>query len=244
MSVEEIRKARCVVLFARSPDREGLLKGLPEASPLFAFARRRIAEAVRQLPGVDLVLIGGGALPGCSHVLPQRGRDFGERLTNAFVDVAGLGYGEIVAVPSDVPSLDAARLAEAFEGLDAGALVLGPSPDGGVYLIGVAGNSSGFSSLLDSVRWQTPRVSQDLTRGAEARDLPTVLLSPLNDVDDRRDLVRLAARLDLDTLLRDLLASILASPSRDCRDVSGRTIPSAGPTAAPRGPPAGQALAA
>src|SRR5205807_1266758 len=99
---------------------------------------RRVAEAVRSLGGADLLVVGAaapGRPPGVRR-LEQRGASFGERLRNALADARGLGYREVVAVPGDVPGLSAAHLRAAFAALGRHPVVLGPSPDGGVYLLG------------------------------------------------------------------------------------------------------------
>src|SRR5262245_10109151 len=125
-----IMPRRAVLLFARRPDREARAKGLAGAEPLFASLRDRTVAAVAALPDADLVVVGepgaGVRLPAGARVLPQRGRSFAERLENAFADVRGLGYDAIVAVGADAPSLDASRLAAAFDALRSHPLVLGP----------------------------------------------------------------------------------------------------------------------
>lgn len=68
---------------------------------------------------------------------PQRGAGLGERMDNAFAD-AFAQDGPVVIIGSDLPSLPAAHVRDAFARLDAGAdLALGPAKDGGYYLIGL-----------------------------------------------------------------------------------------------------------
>jgi hypothetical protein len=209
--VRSAPRRRCVLLFARSPEQEGKLKasrGVPGGAALFRFARSRVVEAVGSLAGVDLILIGDGPVPeGAVRALPQHGATFGDRLQNAFRDVRDLGYEQIVAVPSDVPSLDREFLLAAFARLDATRVVLGPCADGGVYLIGFCGFDD---SLLQGVRWRTRFVARDLVRRAAG----TALLLPLLvDVDDERGYAALAATPGLDAGLSELLAQ-LGSTSR------------------------------
>jgi 2-phospho-L-lactate guanylyltransferase (CobY/MobA/RfbA family) len=172
---------RCVMLFARTPALEAQAKGMARARRLFDLGRRRVLEAAAALGGVDLVVVGGAPAAGAAHRLPQRGRGFGERLRHAFADVRALGYDRIVAVPVDCPRLGVPELAAAFAHLDEGRVVLGPSPDGGVYLLGVAGNAAG---RLRGVDWCTSRVFRQL------RDLApgAACLPLLADVDTVADL--------------------------------------------------------
>lgn len=176
---------------------------MPGGAALFRFARSRVVEAVRDLPGVDLILIGDGPVPEeALRAFPQRGATFGERLQNAFLDVRGLGYEQIVVVPSDVPSLDRRFLSAAFAKLTTNRVVLGPCADGGVYLIGCDGFDD---TLLLGVRWRTRFVARDLIRRAEG----TALLLPLLvDVDDERGYAALAAAPGLDPRLSELLAQL------------------------------------
>lgn len=153
-----------------------------------AFSAGRVAAAVASLADVDLVSVGEAPTCGARVRLPQRGKSFGERLASAFADARSLGYEVVVAVPTDVPELDSATLGRAFALLERSRAVLGPSPDGGVYLIGLASSVSAPSS----VRWQTPFVLGDLKSGLVRTGITPALLPELADVDDRGDLVALA----------------------------------------------------
>jgi glycosyltransferase A (GT-A) superfamily protein (DUF2064 family) len=180
---------RCVLLFTRPPSTEARLKGLRSAEAVFLRIQREVAAAAAKA-GADLVRT------------PQRGTTFGERLRNAFRDVRALGYDEIVVVPGDVPGLGARQLTEAFRALGGSSAVLGPSPDGGVYLIGCRGPAD---RLLEGVRWNTAHVLRDLI----ARAPDAVLLDPLADLDRPVDLPRLAESDAVPQDLRDLIRSIL-----------------------------------
>ena len=112
------------------------------------------------------------SLPGVDLREPvQRGGTFGERLLNAFSDTRALGYREIVAVPTDAPDL-------------------GPSPDGGVYLLGLAAQAD-LERLLLGVRWRTALVTRDLIANEPSACL---LESALPDIDRRADLATLKDR--------------------------------------------------
>jgi glycosyltransferase A (GT-A) superfamily protein (DUF2064 family) len=144
-----------------------------------------VLAAAASLPGVDLVVVGAAPAAGVAHHIPQRGRTFGERLRHALADVRALGYDRLVAVPLDCPRLSAAELAAAFAHLEQGRPVLGPSPDGGVYLLGVPAASPAW---LRGVDWCTPRVFHQLRERLPG----AVCLTVLDDLDGPRDLAALA----------------------------------------------------
>lgn len=192
------------MLFARAPRAESRAKRLALAEPLFALASRRVAEAARMLEDVDLLVVcpagaSGPAVDSGAAFLAQRGHGFRERLENAFADARALGYGEIVAVPGDVPGLSAAHLAAAFAALGHEPTVFGPSPDGGVYLIGTR---EPVDRLFAGVRWRTRHVLGDLTERAG----PGHLLPALADLDGERDLGRFER--DRDPAVRAILRAI------------------------------------
>lgn len=179
---------RCVLLFARADAAEAQAKGLGlRGAALFALTRRRVARAVASLPGVALVVAGAPGHLRPRHVLPQRGASFGARLQAAVEDARALGYRQVVVVGLDVPRLGAADLAAAFAALDVAPAVFGPSPDGGVYLVGVSGDLD----RLGPVRWLGGRVQADL----RALFPGATWLAPRADVDGAAD-ARRAARGD------------------------------------------------
>lgn len=111
----------------------------------------------------------------------QHGATFGERLENAYREAAET-FDEIAVVPIDVPQLTARDVFRAFALLRTHDLVLGPSDDGGVYLI--AGRADAAERFA-AVRWLTPHVLDDLGDAA--------LLDRLVDVDSSDDVKRIAA---------------------------------------------------
>jgi len=215
----DVATRRCVLLFSRSPRAEARAKRLQGAEGLFRIARERLVDAVVALDGVDLI------------ELPQRGETFAERLGHAFDDARCLGYGQIVAVPGDVPGLDETHLRAAFAALDTADVVLGPCPDGGVYLIGSRGP---VSRLFDGVRWRTGLVLADLL----ARTGNASLLVALADLDRRRDLAALETDPALPAHIRALV-SLLRRRSVIPRTEDDPWVGALFPTAPdrPRGPP-------
>lgn len=208
---------------------------MPGGGRLFAFSGRRVAEATRALGRVDLIVAGDGLAPEGTRVLPQRGHDFGERLKNALADARAAGYAEILAVPGDVPGLSGAQLSAAFRALETRDVVLGPSPDGGVWLIGSRAETD-LSELFEGVPWRTSGVLSSLVRNAPG----AALLDALLDVDGPSDLAVLASEPSLDPMLAALLRALRPVPVFPTRVRLARTHGSR-PVAPARAPPASPA---
>jgi 2-phospho-L-lactate guanylyltransferase (CobY/MobA/RfbA family) len=205
---------------------------MPAGDRLFAFTAQRVAEATRALGRVDLILAGDGPAPEEARVLTQRGRGFGERLKNAFEDARAAGYAEIVTVPGDVPGISAAHLGAAFRALETRDVVLGPSPDGGVWLIGSRAGTD-LSELFEGVPWRTAGVLSGLVRNAPGASLLDALL----DVDGPSDLALLASEPGLDPMLAALLSALRPVPVLPTRVRPAETHGSR-PVTSARAPPA------
>lgn len=124
-------------------------------------------------------------LLGDEPYLAQRGRDLGERLRDAFAHAFERGASGAIAVGSDTIGLQPGFLREAFAGLERNDVILGPSRDGGYYLIGL---SRPQSLLFQDIPWSTPRVLEaTLTRIREG-NLSLFLLPELEDLDRAENL--------------------------------------------------------
>jgi rSAM/selenodomain-associated transferase 1 len=133
-------------------------------------------------------------------LLPVAGEDIGDCLNQVLDHLLASGHSQAVALNSDGPTLPIVYLEQAFAQLDGADIVLGPSEDGGYYLIGL---NRSQPELFRDIEWSTERVtSQTLTR-ARTLELSVALLPSWYDVDTPSDLDRLWA--DLKTLPIDAL---------------------------------------
>ena len=129
-------------------------------------------------------------LPAAFELVPQRGDAFGERLIAATDDLLLLGFTSVCLINSDSPTVPREYFAQAVELLarPGDRVVLGPSDDGGYYLIGL---KKLHLRLFEEIDWSTERVfNQTLERAAEI-GLAVELLPTCYDVDDRATLHRL-----------------------------------------------------
>jgi uncharacterized protein len=120
--------------------------------------------------------------------------DLGDRLRDAFHEAFDSGCERVVAIGSDAPGLTAAIIQSAFERLTSRAVVIGPSVDGGYYLIGM---SRFIPEVFEGISWGSERVCEETLRSVTSLSLEAELLAPLADVDRPEDL----------PLVQDLLAS-------------------------------------
>jgi len=122
---------------------------------------------------------------------PQEGNGFGERLERACraAREEGSAAAPLLVVGADVPGLAARHLDAALDALatDPEAVVLGPSPDGGFYLLATARPLPGLAGLT---RWCRSDTLARLRRSLRRAGRRVVLLEPLVDLDRRRDLER------------------------------------------------------
>src|SRR5207302_7713549 len=116
-------------------------------------------------------------LPRDFKLLPQRGDGFGERLLLATEDLLRVGFQSCCLIDSDSPTVTAGAFREAVDTLEGEAerVVLGPTDDGGYYLIGM---KYPYAQLFANIDWSTERVfDQTITRaqeiGLEVHLLPT-----------------------------------------------------------------------
>ena len=119
---------------------------------------------------------------------PQRGASLGERLDYLLTEALHGGSRRAVIMDSDSPTLPAAYLRQAFDDLTDADVVLGPTHDGGYYLIGV---KQPQPRLLRKVQMSTPRVLADTLVLAEASGLTVSLLPTWYDVDTIEELHQL-----------------------------------------------------
>lgn len=75
--------------------------------------------------------------PFAAGFFPQQGNDLGERMFNAIAHVLSFGYGSVILTGSDLPLLTPEHISNGFAALDKADVVIGPTSDGGYYLIGM-----------------------------------------------------------------------------------------------------------
>jgi rSAM/selenodomain-associated transferase 1 len=161
-------------------DAVGLALSVPEYAVYLAYtpasSRRFFYEFL--LPRVELIRQKQGKLGG-------RMAELIHRLTNE-------EFSPVVVIGSDIPMLQPGILKEALKILEETDICLGPSGDGGYYLIGM---NTLHKELFKKIPWSTPEVLKVTLERIEEAGLSAGLLEEFRDVDTIEDLTKLRADL-------------------------------------------------
>jgi rSAM/selenodomain-associated transferase 2/rSAM/selenodomain-associated transferase 1 len=116
--------------------------------------------------------------------MPQVNGDLGMRMEAALGEAIRRGHQRVLLVGTDVPGMTSGHLRDAFDALAEHDVVLGPSRDGGYWLVGVRKPAR----IFDGISWGSDQVMDQTLDTARRRGLSTILLDPLNDIDTPVDL--------------------------------------------------------
>ena len=122
-------------------------------------------------------------LPRDFHLVVQRDGPFGNRLAGAIEDLLAAGFASVCLINSDSPTAPPSVLADAIRLLSqpGDQIVLGPSDDGGYYLIGMKKLEP---HLFEKIDWSTDLVFHQTQERAVERGLDVHVLPCCYDVDD------------------------------------------------------------
>jgi rSAM/selenodomain-associated transferase 1 len=131
---------------------------------------------------------------GAVGVVAQKGDGLAAGLTSVFAHFAAPGGQRVVAFNSDSPHLPASVLGSAFEALSGHDVVVGPTHDGGYYLVGA---KAAHPALFDGNGMGTKSALEALLARARGLQLSVGFTDSFYDIDVEGDLTRLAAELRL-----------------------------------------------
>ena len=174
LATEAAALYRCFLL-----DKIATVGGLADTRPVIAYTPDDArAEFDVLAPGFALV--------------SQDGPDLGARLHSTLAGLLAAGHAGAIAVDSDTPTLPSGFLQQAVDCLTRPGpdVVLGPTEDGGYYLIGVR---APHRELFERMPWSTSDVLEITRRRAAAAGLRALCLPTWFDVDTPDDLERLRA---------------------------------------------------
>jgi rSAM/selenodomain-associated transferase 1 len=112
----------------------------------------------------------------------QTGKQLGERMSNAFRESL-ISYDKVVIIGTDLWTLEIQDIKNAFKALEHHAAVIGPSTDGGYYLLGL---TEVMPQIFLNKQWGTSSVLPNTLR--DLKSVKHHLLSEKNDIDTFSDL--------------------------------------------------------
>jgi rSAM/selenodomain-associated transferase 1 len=144
-----------------------------EADAFVFFRPKRDRVAMRRWIGEDAMLV------------PESGKATSERRQNAINTVFDLAYDKLLVLGVHCPAMTAAELKDAVVALETHDLVIGPTDDGGCYLIGM---KQPHPELFADLSWSQKEFCAELTAAVSALGLSYTLLPRLHDFDSEEDL--------------------------------------------------------
>ena len=128
------------------------------------------------------------------RVVAQTGTGLAAGLTSVFAHFSAVSPHRIIAFNSDSPHLPPSALESAFEALAAYDVVVGPTHDGGYYLVGAKADHPG---IFNGAGMGTASALETLLGHVRSRGLSVHFADPFYDIDVASDLIRLDAELRL-----------------------------------------------
>lgn len=176
-----MKRQTAILFFSRDAQSEALNKhfmGVGEHEKNIQIAQLLINDTLLHLQdsGLDIVQIN-------QH--QQRGATFGERLKNAFQDVFSLGYEYVIAVGNDTPELRFVEWNSVLTKLKT-QIVLGPTDQGGLYLIGL---SKGVYKKIpfETFDWQTTLIVDEWLNYCFDRGISVTNLAYAHEINQKED---------------------------------------------------------
>lgn len=193
----------CLIIFAKEPEKgkvkTRLLGHLSEGRclKLYKAFLKDTLELAKPLKRIDRVLAHDSLsnkpryLKQIAHSFTfykQIGKNLGQRMHNAFQFAQKMNSNKAVIIGSDSPNLPVKYIKDAFRRLDRNDIVLGPSHDGGYYLIGL---KQPCAEIFRGVKWSSETVLKKTVKNSLKLNKKIALLHKWYDVDDSIGLIRL-----------------------------------------------------
>jgi rSAM/selenodomain-associated transferase 1 len=122
----------------------------------------------------------------------QQGQSLGQRMSHAFQHLFASGFENIILIGSDLPTLPVRFFHQGYASLEKSAdVVLGPSADGGYYLVGM---KRMIAALFDDIGWSGADVLSQTMNKLGDLGLKHELLPDWYDIDTEKDLERLRSQ--------------------------------------------------
>lgn len=187
-----------ILIFANSAAIDGARKGIPNCERLFEALNEDILKKVQRTTLPYFIY----------NEDVQIGVDFGARFTTAIQSVFGKGYDAVITLGNDSPNLTSQTLIDTYHRVKEGKTVVGPSTDGGVYLLGFHKNRFDACSFRN-LPWQKQNLFEQIARYFLRRGM-LHQLPRLTDIDAISDISTiLRSGLELSSSLLFILVNIV-----------------------------------
>ena len=205
---------RAILLFVKYPEpgkvktRLAATVGAEKAAGIY---RRLVAAVLAGLPADDDLIVVfdppemraqvtewlQGLLAGRrADFIAQAAGDLGVRLEQAFAEAFARGFEKVAVIGSDCVELTPAVFFETWAALETGDAVLGPSTDGGYYLLALR---QPCAALFRGIAWSTDAVRAQTLAQAQAAGLSAHELAALPDIDTEGDWRKAEGKLRVET---------------------------------------------
>ena len=165
-----------ILIFANSAEKEVERKSFLSAE-VFAALNSHTLKTVEK-SGIDYFHI---------SEKQQIGTSFGERFSNAINAIFNKGFNNVITIGNDTPHLKTHHLVDTLHQLETKDVVLGPSKDGGFYLMGIKKAQFNKETFIE-LPWQTNRLHKSIATIAATKNLEVQFLELLNDIDSKEDI--------------------------------------------------------
>ncbi|WP_108866724.1 TIGR04282 family arsenosugar biosynthesis glycosyltransferase [Aquimarina aquimarini] len=194
------QKQIAILVFANSSQEELKHKHLVHGQQLFDHLNKKTLVEVRKT-GLPYAIY---------SEKEQHGTTFGERFANAIEDLFEKGYQKVITIGNDSPNLTASHLIDTSHKLMHNTMVVGPSIDGGIYLLGLDKSNFEKNSFVQ-LPWQTRLLAKFLIKKISASGTHIKLLYRLKDIDKLQDLQYFLNRINRTTRLFKSILLLLFS---------------------------------
>lgn len=192
-----------ILIFAKRPllgrCKTRLAKGVGDANALLIYQALldHTLATVRETPYRKVLMAdppeqaaqGPEWAPSLDAYLPQAPGDLGERMAAAVADAFARGAKKVVLIGCDCPQISKDSVISTFSALDRTDVVLGPTVDGGYYLLGL---KEMHASLFKDIPWSTGAVFEKTLNILKFQTLSYISLNAFSDVDTLEDFRRVS----------------------------------------------------
>lgn len=166
-----------ILIFAKSAEKEAVSKPFKFSKDVFKALNAKTLHIVKKT-GLPYFVF---------SEKQQIGNTFGERFTNAIQAVYNKGFDSVISVGNDTPHLSLKHLKKTINNLQNHNIVLGPSKDGGFYLMGLKKSQFNAKAFL-KLPWQTSTLNRSISKLSASKKVTICYLDVLVDVDSYRDI--------------------------------------------------------